>query len=93
MAQELASLLTRNRVIPVAQFDDRESALRTAELLLKHSMSILEITFRTANAAEILRAVTGQFPGLTVGAGSVLSAEALTAADRRGRRLLRGTRL
>ena len=80
MAAELASLLSRNRIIPVAQFDDRDAALRTAELLLKHSVSILEITFRTANAADILRAVAERFPDLTVGAGSVLSAEALGAA-------------
>lgn len=80
MAAELASLLTMNRVVPVAQFDDRDAALRTAEILLKHSISILEITFRTANAADILRNVAERFPDLAVGAGSVLSAEALGAA-------------
>jgi 2-dehydro-3-deoxyphosphogluconate aldolase / (4S)-4-hydroxy-2-oxoglutarate aldolase len=80
VALGLASLLSTNRVIPVAQFDDRDAALRTAELLLKHSMTILEITFRTANAAEILHAVATRFPGLTVGAGSVLSADAMGAA-------------
>jgi len=80
VAAELASLLSRNRVIPVAQFDDSDAALRTAELLLKHSVSILEITFRTANAADILRNVAERFPALTVGAGSVLTAEALGAA-------------
>jgi 2-dehydro-3-deoxyphosphogluconate aldolase / (4S)-4-hydroxy-2-oxoglutarate aldolase len=52
----------------------------SAELLLKHSVGILEITFRTANAADILHAVAERFPALTVGAGSVLSGEALNGA-------------
>jgi 2-dehydro-3-deoxyphosphogluconate aldolase/(4S)-4-hydroxy-2-oxoglutarate aldolase len=73
---DLVTVLKKNRVIPVAQFDEPQSALRTAELLQKHSISILEITLRTEGAINSIKSVVNQFPGLTVGAGSVLSLEA-----------------
>jgi 2-dehydro-3-deoxyphosphogluconate aldolase / (4S)-4-hydroxy-2-oxoglutarate aldolase len=77
---DLVAILKKNRVIPVAQFDDRQSALRTAELLQKHSIGILEITLRTESAMESIKSVAKQFPGLTVGAGSVLSLDAMKKA-------------
>lgn len=80
MAVDLVSIFKTNRVIPVAQFDDRESALKTAGLLVKNSISILEITLRTESAIENIRAVSREFPALTVGAGSVLSRDALAKA-------------
>lgn len=73
---DLVTVLKKNRVIPVAQFDDAQSALKTAELLQKHSIGILEITLRTAGAIDGIKSVARQFPGLMVGAGSVLSLEA-----------------
>jgi 2-dehydro-3-deoxyphosphogluconate aldolase/(4S)-4-hydroxy-2-oxoglutarate aldolase len=73
---DLVTILKKNRVIPVAQFDEPQSALRTAELLQKHSIGILEITLRTAGAIDSIRSVVKQFPGLMVGAGSVLSLDA-----------------
>jgi len=76
----LVSILEKNRVIPVAQFDDTQSALKTAELLQKHSINIIEITFRTAGALESIKAVRKAFSGLTVGAGSLLTMEALRGA-------------
>ena len=76
MTIDLVTVLKKNRVIPVAQFDDPQSALRTAELLQKHSIGILEITLRTESAINSIKTVVKQFPGLTVGAGSVLSLEA-----------------
>lgn len=76
MTTDLVTILKKNRVIPVAQFDEPQSALRTAELLQKHSIGILEITLRTAGAIDSIRSVVKQFPGLMVGAGSVLSLDA-----------------
>jgi 2-dehydro-3-deoxyphosphogluconate aldolase/(4S)-4-hydroxy-2-oxoglutarate aldolase len=73
---DLVTVLKKNRVIPVAQFDEPQSALRTAELLQKHSIGILEITLRTAGAIDSIKSVVKQFPDLMVGAGSVLSLEA-----------------
>ncbi|HNW28568.1 MAG TPA: bifunctional 4-hydroxy-2-oxoglutarate aldolase/2-dehydro-3-deoxy-phosphogluconate aldolase [Spirochaetota bacterium] len=80
MGNDLVSILNKNRVIPVAQFDDLQSALKTAELLQKHSINILEITLRTESALESIRGVIKDFPGLLVGAGSILSMDALKGA-------------
>ncbi|OHD66198.1 MAG: hypothetical protein A2176_07855 [Spirochaetes bacterium RBG_13_51_14] len=74
------SILKKNRVIPVAQFDDGQSALRTAELLQKHSIGVIEITLRTESAVENIKSVAARYPGLTVGAGSVLSMDAMKRA-------------
>ena len=80
MAIDLLSILKKNRVIPVAQFDDGQSALRTAELLQKHSIGVIEITLRTESAVENIKSVAARYPGLTVGAGSVLSMDAMKRA-------------
>ena len=80
MTIDLVAVLKKNRVIPVAQFDDRQSAVRTAELLQKHSIGVLEITLRTESAIESIKSVAKQFPGLSIGAGSVLSLEAMKMA-------------
>ncbi len=80
MAVDLVSIFKTNRVIPVAQFDDRESALKTAGLLVRNSIGILEITLRTESAIENIRAVCKEYPALTVGAGSVLSTDSLAKA-------------
>ncbi len=80
VGNDLVSILNKNRVIPVAQFDDLQSALKTAELLQKHSINILEITLRTESALESIRGVIKDFPGLLVGAGSILSMDALKGA-------------
>jgi 2-dehydro-3-deoxyphosphogluconate aldolase/(4S)-4-hydroxy-2-oxoglutarate aldolase len=80
MALDLTAELKKNRVIPVAQFENSAAALRVAELLVKHSIGILEVTLRTETAIESISRVRKDFPGLTVGAGSVLSLEQLKKA-------------
>ncbi len=80
VGNDLVTVLNKNRVIPVAQFDDLQSALTTAELLQKNSINILEITLRTESALESIRGVIKKFPGLLVGAGSILSMDALKEA-------------
>ncbi len=80
VGDEFPSLLKNHRVIPVARFDGPDRALRTAELLRSHSFGILEITLRTDAAIESIRRVTAEFPGLVVGAGSVLDADSMKRA-------------
>lgn len=72
--------LQSNPVVPVAAFGGIDQALRTAELLLKHSITVLEITLRTEAAYECIKAVSKSFPAMIVGAGSVLDPEGLKRA-------------
>jgi 2-dehydro-3-deoxyphosphogluconate aldolase/(4S)-4-hydroxy-2-oxoglutarate aldolase len=68
----LRDLLQRVRSVPVCVFDETEGALKTAELLLKHGVNVIEITLRTENAFNCIRAVKNEFKDAIVGAGSVL---------------------
>ncbi|HPA73929.1 MAG TPA: bifunctional 4-hydroxy-2-oxoglutarate aldolase/2-dehydro-3-deoxy-phosphogluconate aldolase [Spirochaetota bacterium] len=74
------ALLSRHRLIPIATFPDESSALRVAELLAEHSLGVLEITLRSDAALACVAAVRKRFPGLLVGAGSVLDVESLKKA-------------
>lgn len=78
--EALVQVLRVNRVIPVAQFDDPGRARRIAELLLAASFSVIEITLRTEAAYDCIAAIRTAHPGMTVGAGSVLTADACLRA-------------
>lgn len=68
------------RIIPVAVFSSVNRAVRTAGLLRSYSINVLEITLRTPDAFECIREVRKVYPDMCVGAGSVLTADALQNA-------------
>lgn len=70
----LRDLLQGIKSVPVCVFDETEGALKTAELLLKHGVNVIEITLRTENAFNCIRAIKNEFKDAIVGAGSVLKA-------------------
>jgi 2-dehydro-3-deoxyphosphogluconate aldolase / (4S)-4-hydroxy-2-oxoglutarate aldolase len=77
---DLLEILKKNKVVPVAVFSDINKAKKTAELLLKNSIGLLEITLRTEIAFKCLEEISRDFPDLIVGAGSVLSTDAFAKA-------------
>ncbi len=80
MAFALAELFSRTKIVPVAVFNDVQSALATASILIEESSPLIEITLRTEAAFDCIEAVSSQFDGMLVGAGSVLSRESLKRA-------------
>ncbi|MCL1864546.1 MAG: bifunctional 4-hydroxy-2-oxoglutarate aldolase/2-dehydro-3-deoxy-phosphogluconate aldolase [Spirochaetes bacterium] len=60
------------KCIPVCVFEDTESALKTAELLLKYDVNVIEITLRTEKAFDCIKAIKNEFKNVIAGAGSVL---------------------
>ena len=62
-------------VIPVIVIDDVDDAEPLAEALLAGGLNIIEVTFRTAAAAEAIRRITARFPEMMAGAGTVVTAE------------------
>jgi 2-dehydro-3-deoxyphosphogluconate aldolase/(4S)-4-hydroxy-2-oxoglutarate aldolase len=76
----LHEILSKNKIIPVAVFNDVSKALKTTELLLRNSINIIEITLRTGMAIRCLREVGNNFPEMFLGCGSVLSREELDRA-------------
>lgn len=62
-------------VIPVIVLDDAEDAVPLAEALLAGGLNIIEVTFRTAAAAESIERIASAFPEMLVGAGTVVTPE------------------
>ncbi len=67
--------LRERPVIPVIVIDDAKSAEPLTEALLKGGIDVIEITFRTAAAAEAIQRIRKAFPEMLVGAGTILTIE------------------
>ena len=59
-------------IVPVVVLDDTKDAVPTARALLAGGVDVMEITFRTAAAADSIRAVREGCPEMLVGAGTVI---------------------
>ena len=60
-------------IVPVVVLDDTKDAVPTARALLAGGVDVMEITFRTAAAADSIRAVRESCPEMLVGAGTVIT--------------------
>ena len=60
-------------VVPVVVLDDVKDAVATANALLTGGVDVMEITFRTAAAADSIKAVAENCPDMLVGAGTVIT--------------------
>ena len=60
-------------VVPVVVLDDVKDAVATANALLAGGVDVMEITFRTAAAADSIKAVAESCPDMLVGAGTVIT--------------------
>lgn len=60
------------RLVPVVVLDKAADARPLAEALVEGGLPCMEITFRTAAAADAIKAAS-QIPGMLVGAGTVLN--------------------
>lgn len=76
---DLNSALT-HRLVPVIVVESVETCLRLAETLAEAGLPIMEITLRTPAALEAISATAQRFPGMTLGAGTVLNTDMLQRA-------------
>ena len=58
-------------VVPVVVLEKAEDAIPTANAMLAGGIDTMEITFRTACAADAIKAVADNCPDMLVGAASV----------------------
>ena len=65
--------MRRTGIVPVVVLDDAKDAVPTANALLAGGVSVMEITFRTAAAADSIKAVSENCPEMFVGAGTVVT--------------------
>ena len=74
MTREIVRL-SATAVVPVVVLDDAKGAVATAKALLAGGVDVMEITFRTAAAADSIKAVAESCPDMLVGAGTVITLE------------------
>ncbi|MEO6012626.1 MAG: bifunctional 4-hydroxy-2-oxoglutarate aldolase/2-dehydro-3-deoxy-phosphogluconate aldolase [Devosia sp.] len=72
--------LTKRKIIPVIVIDDAADAVPLAEALLEGGVDVIEITFRTAAAADAISAIAKSVPQMLLGAGTVVTADQATRA-------------
>ena len=67
--------LAQSGVVPVVVLEDAKDAVPTAKAMLAGGIDVMEITFRTAAAADSIKAVAQECPDVVVGAGTVVNLE------------------
>ena len=80
MAASMFDELTKRAIIPVIVIDDAADAVPLAEALLAGGIDVIEITFRTAAAADSITAIAKAVPQMLLGAGTVVTPEQATRA-------------
>lgn len=71
-SERLIAVARKAPVIPVLVVDDAGTARELAEALVAGGLYALEITLRTPQALDVIRAMSG-VPGAIVGAGTILT--------------------
>jgi len=71
----MKSMLEKFPVVPVVVIEDADKAVPLAKALVAGGLPIIEVTMRTAAAADAIAAIAAEVPDAHVGAGTVLSSE------------------
>lgn len=80
MKKSALEYMEKYGIVPVAVIEKTEDALSLAEILLEEGLPLLEVTFRTKNAAACIQSVHEHYPELMVGAGTVILPEQVSQA-------------
>ena len=85
---DVLARLARAGVVPVVVLEDARDAVPTAKAMLKGGVDVMEITFRTAAAADSIKAVADACPDMLVGAGTVLNLDQCKLAVEMGAKFI-----
>ncbi len=72
MSKVLEEIMVSTNIIPVLVIEHLEDAVPLAEALVRGGLNVLEITLRTAVAAEALTLIKNHLPEVIVGMGTVI---------------------
>ncbi len=70
---EIDDILGLSPVIPVVKFTKLEHCSPVGDVLLSNDIRIIEVTLRSNIALQAIKKLSVEFPGLTIGAGTILS--------------------
>ncbi|WP_257386016.1 bifunctional 4-hydroxy-2-oxoglutarate aldolase/2-dehydro-3-deoxy-phosphogluconate aldolase [Tahibacter caeni] len=82
--QTMETILRRAPVVPVVIVHELAQAVPLARALVAGGLPAVEITLRTPVALDAIRAIANEVDGVAVGAGTVLNAADLLAAEKAG---------
>jgi 2-dehydro-3-deoxyphosphogluconate aldolase / (4S)-4-hydroxy-2-oxoglutarate aldolase len=85
-SDQLQDALAASRIIAVVVIDDQKDAVPTARALVRGGITHVELALRTEASLAALEAIAREVPEMTVGAGTILSAEQVRAAHDAGAR-------
>ncbi|GKQ49488.1 bifunctional 4-hydroxy-2-oxoglutarate aldolase/2-dehydro-3-deoxy-phosphogluconate aldolase [Bradyrhizobium sp. Ce-3] len=81
---QIAELIRQATVIPVLTIERLEDAVPLAKALVAGGVRTLEVTLRTAVAADAAKAIISEVPDAVVGIGTILNADDLARAEALG---------
>jgi 2-dehydro-3-deoxyphosphogluconate aldolase / (4S)-4-hydroxy-2-oxoglutarate aldolase len=84
MSEEILRRVAQLGIVPVIAIENVDAAIPLADALIAGGLPVVEITFRTAAAVEVIRKMAKERPQLIVGAGTVLTAANVDAAKSAG---------
>ena len=82
--ESVGAVMRAAPVIPVVVIDDPKAAVSLARALVAGGIPAIEVTLRTPNALECLRAISGEVEGAIPGAGTVLTPDQIAAVEKAG---------
>ena len=88
MAISIEEIMTAAPVIPVVVVDDSKIAVKLAQALVDGGLPAIEVTLRTPNAINCIRAIADEVPGAIAGAGTVLETADIEAVTKAGARFM-----
>ena len=85
---DVTTRLARAGVVPVVVLEHAKDAVPTAKAMVAGGIDVMEITFRTAAAADSIKAVSENCPEMLVGAGTVITLEQCKKAVESGAKFI-----
>lgn len=83
---ETAEKLSGIKIVPVLVLNSVDEGLKIGEILVAEGLPAAEVTFRTAAAESVIKAMSERFPELYIGAGTILNVNDLKRAFDAGAR-------
>ena len=81
---DIERILRLSPVMPVVIIEEADIAPELARAFLRGGIRVIEVTLRTTAALRAIEAIAREVPDISVGAGTVLSADNLRAAANAG---------
>lgn len=82
--EQLIETLKNLKIVPVIAIKDVHSILPLGEALVKNGLPVAEVTFRSAAAADAIKALRDKQPEILIGAGTVLNRQQVIEAKNAG---------